>query len=68
MLWVYDHYKYFYSHSAGIDLRRQILTTKVDPRTVRVKARRETDSDFYSHRANIDPLYPELSALLTIIP
>ena len=44
MLWVYGHYKYFHSYSAGIDFsrqnltsRRQILTTKVDPRTVRVK-------------------------------
>ena len=27
----------FNSYSAGIDLSRQILTTKVDPRTVRVK-------------------------------
>ena len=25
------------SHSAGIDFKRQILTSKVDPRTVRVK-------------------------------
>ena len=39
MLWVYDHYKYVHSYSAGIDLvyRRQILTTKVFPRAVRVK-------------------------------
>ena len=37
MSWVYNHYKYVYSYSAGIDFRRQILTTKVDPRTVRVK-------------------------------
>ena len=41
MLWIYDHYKYFYSYSAGIDFRRQdrrqILTTNVDPYTVRVK-------------------------------
>ena len=43
MLWVYGHYKYFYSYSARIDFsrqnlmyRRQILTTKVDPRAVRV--------------------------------
>ena len=27
----------FNPHSAGIDFRRQILTTKVHPRTVRVK-------------------------------
>ena len=32
MLWVYEHYFY----SAGIDFSRQILTTKVDPRAVRV--------------------------------
>ena len=37
MLWVYDHYKYFYSYSAGIVFIRQILTTKVDPRAERVK-------------------------------
>ena len=44
MLWVCGHYKYYYSYSAGIDFRsesdvyrRQILTAKVDPRTVRVK-------------------------------
>ena len=37
MLWVYDQYKYFYSYSAAIDFRRQILTSKDDPRTVRVK-------------------------------
>ena len=35
MLWVYGHYKY-YSYSAGIDYRRQVLTSKVDPRAVRV--------------------------------
>ena len=28
----------FFSCSAGINFRRQILTTKVDPRTVRVKS------------------------------
>ena len=39
MLWVYDHYKYLFSYtcySAEIDFRRQILTSKVDPRAVRV--------------------------------
>ena len=39
MLWICDHYhdyQYVYSCSAGIDFRRQILTSKVDPRTVRV--------------------------------
>ena len=34
---VYSHYKYFYSLSAGIDFRRQILTSKVGPRTERVQ-------------------------------
>ena len=40
MLWIYDHYKY---SSAGIEFRRQnltsrqILTSKVDPLTGRVK-------------------------------
>ena len=35
MLWIYGHLKYVDSYSAGIDVyRRQILTTKVDPRTV----------------------------------
>ena len=37
MLWVNGHYKYSYSYSAGIDFRRQNLTTKVDPRAERVK-------------------------------
>ena len=37
MLLVYGHYKYVYSYSAGIDSRRQILTSRVDPRTKRVK-------------------------------
>ena len=39
MLWVYGHYEYFYSYSAGIDFNRQnlILTTKVAPCTERVK-------------------------------
>ena len=37
MLRDYGHYKYVYPYSAGIDFWRQILTTKVDPRTVRVK-------------------------------
>ena len=37
MLWVYEHLKYVYSYSAGIDFSRQILTTKVDPRAVRAK-------------------------------
>ena len=37
MLWVYGHKKYFYSYSAGTDFsRRQILTTKIGPGTVRV--------------------------------
>ena len=38
MLWVYDHYKYFYSDSAGIDFCRQNLTSIVDPRVARAKA------------------------------
>ena len=46
MLWVYDHYKYsnscsagidFSPYSADIDFSRQNLTTKVDPRTARVE-------------------------------
>ena len=48
MVWIYGHYKYFYSFSAGIDFKRQnlsesdvyirqILTSNVDPRDVRVK-------------------------------
>ena len=39
MLWVYDQYKYIDSYSAGSEsdvYRRQILTTKVNPRAVRV--------------------------------
>ena len=43
MLWVYGHYKYFNSFSAWIDFRRdvfrrQILTSKVDPRDGSAKA------------------------------
>ena len=46
VLWVYGHYKYVYSYSAGIHpfstsesdvCRGQILMTKVDPRPVSVK-------------------------------
>ena len=37
MLWVYSHYKYAYSFSAGIDCRRQSLTSTIDPRAVKVK-------------------------------
>ena len=33
----YGHYKYVYSYSAGTDFSRQIRTTKVGPRAVRVK-------------------------------
>ena len=46
MLWVYGYYILFYSYSAGIDFRRQnlILTSKVDPRTVRVDTS-ELDSE-----------------------
>ena len=36
MLWVYGHYKYIYFTSVVIDFSRQILTTKVDPRDVKV--------------------------------
>ena len=36
MLWVYGHYKYVYPYSAGIDFRRQNLTSKVDSRAVMV--------------------------------
>ena len=35
MVWVYNHYLYYYSPSDV--LRRQIMTTKVDPCAVRVK-------------------------------
>ena len=56
MLWVYGHYKYFNSFSAGIDFRRQILTSKVDPRTEMVKAnltkRPETWTLFYTDSTN----------------
>ena len=37
MLRVYGHYKYFYSYSAGIDFRRQNLTS-VDVRFSRLKS------------------------------
>ena len=38
MLWVYDHYKYVYSFSTGIDFRRQNLTLAftADPSAERV--------------------------------
>ena len=55
MLWVYGHYKYVYSYSAGIDFRRQSLTSKVDSRAVRVKpfAAESFVSVFYSFEAGI---------------
>ena len=34
MLRFYGRYKYFTLFSAGIDFRRQILTSKVDPRAI----------------------------------
>ena len=37
MLWVYGHYKYFYSYSAVIDFRRHNLTS-VDVRFWRLKS------------------------------
>ena len=37
MLWVYGHYKYFYSYSAGIDFSRQNLTS-TDVRFWRLKS------------------------------
>ena len=37
MLRVYDHYKYVYSYSAGIEFSRQILTIKVHHRAAKVK-------------------------------
>ena len=39
MLWVYGYCKYVYPFSAGINFRRQNLTSKVDPRTERVNIR-----------------------------
>ena len=33
---LFSHYKYLYPYSAGMDFRRQNLTSKVDPRTERV--------------------------------
>ena len=43
MLWVYVHYNYVYTFSAGIDFRRQHLTStdvrsKIDPRNVKVSS------------------------------
>ena len=43
MLWVYGHYKQFKSYSAGIDFRRQNLTSKVGPRADRVKRNATTN-------------------------
>ena len=50
MLWVYGRYKCCYSDSAGIDFRRQILMSKIDPRAVRVKPLR-------TNRAVFNPFY-----------
>ena len=36
MLWVYDHYKYFNSFSAGAVVIRQNLTSRDGPRTEKV--------------------------------
>ena len=36
MLWIYDHYHFCNSFSVGIVFRRQILTSKGDPRAARV--------------------------------
>ena len=46
MLLVYGHYKQFYPDSAGIEFSRQILTIKVDPRTVRFDHSNEGDACF----------------------
>ena len=61
MLWVYAHYKYIYSYSEGINFRRQnltstrrqILTSEVDPRAVRVKL---ATCSFYFQSGNRDPI------------
>ena len=37
VLCVYGHLEYVYSYGAWIDFRRQILTSKVDSRSVRVR-------------------------------
>ena len=55
MLWAIKNI--FYSYSAGIEFRRenldvyrrQILMTKVDPRTVRVKEAQQMNRRAYSH-------------------
>ena len=44
MLWVYGYCKYVYPFSAGINFRRQNLTSKVDPRTERVNVRGVMDT------------------------
>ena len=36
MLYFYGHYKYVYFYSTRLDYRRENLTSKVDPRAVRV--------------------------------
>ena len=49
MLWVYGHYKYFYSYSAGIDFSRQNPTStdvRFYPRAVRVKPSRCIKASF----------------------
>ena len=60
MLWVYEHYKLFNSFSAGIDFRRQILTTKsiltskVDPRVEGVKI---VDVNVYLANSAVFPIH-----------
>ena len=49
MLWVCGHYDYFYTYRAGIDFERQILTYKVDPRTVMVNHLGDKINNFNFH-------------------
>ena len=61
MLWVYDHYKYFYSSSSGIDFWRQIS----DVRFWRLGAygsSSESESDVYRRQIltyKVDPWLPK---------
>ena len=47
MLWVYDHYKYFYSYSAGIDFRRQNLTN------INIFTRKECGDRLYTSESDV---------------
>ena len=66
MLWVYRSYKYDYSYSAGIDFRRQILTSKFDPRTVRVNNELKRKQDVSAHQITVRGMLDHEMSVLTL--